>query len=514
MRVYAFAQAGYEGRLVSVEVDIRRSIPGVDVIGLPDSAVKESRERVRAAIKNSGLEFPQDRILVNLSPAGIRKEGSGFDLAIAIAILASSGGLEGAEPGLAVLVMGELMLSGDVLPVRGALNAAALAQEAGIPLLVVPPPNGHEARAYGGPRVLTAPSLVAAAESLRRTGDGSISDACLEPYGPVAPEPRSYGDFKELVGRPELVRAMELAAAGGHHALILGPPGVGKTMAARRLPGILPPLCREDALAATRIHSLAGCLDPEAGLLRIPPFRAPHHSATRAGILGGGPGLRPGEASLAHAGVLFLDEAPEFQKGILDDLREPLETGRIELSRAHGPAWFPARFQLVMAANPCPCGKLGTGACLCSLEEAQRYRRRIMGPLLDRIDIRLVVGSQGASAEKALMPGGSSEMIAGRVAEARARQAARAGNQGELCGGASLNARMGPAEIEARCALSPSSRALLIETARRFGISSRGVHGALRLARTVADLAGEEEIKEEFLIEALGHRGCLEAEID
>ena len=407
--VYGHAPFGVDGDLVAVEVDLRRGIPGVDIVGLPDDAVRESRERVRVAIRNSGFQFPRDRVLVNLSPAGVRKVGAAYDLPLALAILVASGQVP--APRVPVMACGELNLAGAVHPVAGTLTAVTAGAEAGHSWFLVPSGNRLEAEALGVGVVIGVDSLTGAVAAMARAtaaapappGDGGSDGAAQGP----SPWRGEMGEITDIRGQSVLKRALAVTAAGGHHLLVFGPPGSGKTMAGQRLAGLLPALPRQEALAVTQIHSVAGSLPADAGLLRWPPFRAPHHSASPEGIVGGGRLLRPGEVSLAHHGVLLLDEAPEFSRPLLQSLREPLETGFVNVVRAGRTAHFPSAFQLVMTANPCPCGNLGRrhAACICSTAEVKHYWKRLGGALLDRIDIRVPV----SDAPPAEMLGGSGE---------------------------------------------------------------------------------------------------------
>ncbi len=510
MTVYAFAPIGFDGELVTVEVDLRRGIPSVDLVGLPDGAVKEARERIRAAIRNSGYQFPLDRLLISLAPAGIRKEGASFDLAMAIAVLAASGQVP--DTGAPLLALGELELSGRIRPVSGVLPAVAAGLRAGIPRFIVPEENIGEARALAGTRAASIACLadcVYLASGQRASyvqgadlGVALPVESCAPREGRISPaalmddEPC---DMADLRGQPRLRRAMEIAAAGGHHSLLFGPPGVGKTMAARRLVSLLPDLGDDDAVAVTTLHSLAGTLPARVGLIRRPPFRSPHHGASAEGIVGGGRSWKPGEISLAHAGVLLIDEAPEFRSDVLQALREPLEVGKVTIARADRVVSYPSRFMLVASCNPCPCGNLGrAGAvCLCSADEIRRYWKRLGGPLLDRIDIRLPVWP-ATPEELAAGPGESSESIRSRVTAARTVQAARFASSS-----IGLNGRMGVGALDAYCRLGVETSARLTEMAAKAGFSSRACHSTLRVARTIADLSGSVDIEGEHLDEAI-----------
>ncbi|MBN2874893.1 MAG: YifB family Mg chelatase-like AAA ATPase [Spirochaetales bacterium] len=512
MIVYAFEPVGFEGELVTVEVDLRRGIPSVDLVGLPDGAVKEARERIRAAIRNSGYEFPLERLLISLAPAGVRKAGASFDLAMAIAVLAASGQVP--DAGMPVMALGELELSGRVRPVSGVLPAVAAGLKAGIARFIIPRPNLREAVALAGN----------AAFAIDKLGDAALLTATLRGEYRAIPldsttvnldddsssvevetARRDSGhlpDMADIRGQVALRRAMEIAAAGGHHMLLFGPPGGGKSMAARRLVGLLPDLASEDAVTTTMLHSLAGALPESSGLMRRPPFRSPHHGASAEGIVGGGRLRKPGEISLAHGGVLLLDEAPEFRADVLQSLREPLEEGFISIVRADRVITYPSRFILVLACNPCPCGNLGRkgAVCLCSADEIRRYWKKLGGPLLDRIDVRVPV-KPASAAELSAGPGESSAAVRERIVEARRIQHARFKDEPSM-----LNGRLPAGAIDVHCVLSDDDREFFVHNAEREGFSSRASLATLRVARTIADLDASVAIHTRHLNEAFEKR--------
>jgi len=497
MKIYAYAASGFTGRLVSVEVDIRRGIPGLDIVGLPDNAVRESRDRVRVALKRSGFKFPADRILVNLSPAGLKKEGASYDLPIAVGILRASEQVRCSNIS-AVLCAGELLLDGSVCPVSGILPAVAAAIAGGIDRFIVPERNIEEARTLPSGRTVGIGHL----SDLPSLLEGGWNSAEGEDESDDSASQCSYPELSDLRGQPVLKRALEIAAAGRHHLLIFGPPGSGKTMAARAFAGILPNLESKTSLEVSRIWSQAGKLRVESGLVRRPPFREPHHSATREGLVGGGYGTHPGEVSLAHGGVLFLDEAPEFGQRVLQSLREPLELGRIEMARAGRNWWYPADFQLQMAMNPCPCGNLGREdtSCLCSMLEVSRYWRRLGGALLDRVDVRVPVSV--ISPEKLLEPAGEdSRTVRQRVAAARMSQQERYADSSW-----SFNAEIPPGEMNRHVVLDRVSTKYFLEAIRKLGLSSRAAHGVLRVSRTLADLDERSNVEISNVLEALQYR--------
>jgi magnesium chelatase family protein len=487
-----FAINGLESRRVVVEIDVRAGLPSFAIVGLPDRPVREARERVRGAILNSGFEFPLKRVTVNLAPAGLAKTGPGFDLAIACTVLVASGQVPvEALRGLAVL--GELGLDGEVRAVPGALAVAEGALEAGLKGMVLPHEGAGEAALVEGLEVIGVATLTEVVEVLR--GGERPAPARVEPAAPAPEEP----DLADVHGHPDVIEAMTVAAAGGHNLLLSGPPGVGKTMLARRLPSILPPLSRSEALEVMRIHSIAG-LRAGGGLVSARPFRAPHHTISASGLVGGGSVPIPGEATLAHHGVLFLDELSEFPRPSLEALRQPLEEGRVTIVRGQQTAIFPTRFMLVAATNPCPCGHAPSRRCRCTEADFARHRRRLSGPLLDRID--LLVPIQRPSAEElARSPISASRIERERVLTARERQDRRLAGTGAGC-----NAQMDTRLLRTHLQLRPEAEVALNEAYRAGNLSARARDRALRVARTIADLAGSDRVGRDHAIAALGHR--------
>ena len=487
--------SGIGGYGVAAEIYISNGLPGFDIVGLPDAAVKEARERVRAAVKNSGFRFPQSRVTVNLAPADTKKMGTVYDLPILIGILAASGAIR--RPDADAAFFGELSLTGELRPVQGALPMAIAAEREGLRRLFVPAENAAEAAFAEGVEVYGVRTV---AELIAHLS----GEAALSPAAAPAPERFAAGlpDLADVKGQEGVKRALEIAAAGGHNLLMIGPPGAGKSMLAKRLPGILPDMSREEMLESTEIHSVAGLTSHAQPIVALRPFRSPHHTVSAAGLAGGGSTPKPGEISLAHNGVLFLDELPEFRSDVLEVLRQPLEDGQVTVSRVAGTVSYPSRFMLVCAMNPCKCGWYGhpSGRCRCSENEIHRYHARISGPLLDRIDLVVEVPALDFSELRRREPAESSEAVRQRVNAARKVQRERFGS-GALC-----NARMGARELRDCCALDPEGEALMRAAFDAMQLSARSHDRILRVARTIADLEGAERIESQHLAEAIQYR--------
>ena len=548
----SFSPFGYEGALVTVEVDLRRGIPAVDMVGLADNAVRESRERMRAAIRNSGFEFPVERVLISLSPADVKKEGAGFDLAIALAVLHKKEHPEYGGAKDAALVMGELELSGRIRAVRGVHAALSTAREYGIRSCIIPAENAAEASAFTSMNVFPVRFLTdafelfstLAAEGEQKNANGG-TDCALDEASDVGinagarnraaefsaarssecanmtDEPVVFSDFppqsdyREISGQGFFIEALQIAAAGRHNLIAYGPPGCGKTLALSRFYTLLPRLTREEALTVTRIYSIAGLLTSGTRILQDPPFRMPHQSSTAEGIIGGGMHCRPGEISLAHNGVLFLDEAADFRISVLQALRVPLEEGKITLSRAGRSTDYPARFQLLLAANPCPCGNFGSPdkICLCRPQAVEQYWRRFSAPLLDRIDIRVALIGSGETVKTGEGEGeGDTDgffSVEQRLSTAQLRQAIADATAIQRKRQGKPNARLEAAEIRQFCPLGEETERFLTESARRFAFSARGIHSCIKLARTCADTEKNARIQKHHMEKAvLFHRNA------
>lgn len=518
MKIISFSPFGYEGELVTVEVDLRRGIPAVDLVGLADSAVKEARDRMRVAIRNSNFDFPQERVLISLSPADVKKEGSGFDLAIALGVLQEQDKIRTNskitpqnEQNLLsceekILIMGELELSGKIRKVRGVNAAVATAAENGVKFCIVPEENKDEALGLEIMQVFGVNNLAQAFDLLKKIPNlkdfdkktnnkfPNILSNNVVDFAPIVPE----NDMSEIVGQNALVRALQIAASGFHNIIAYGPPGCGKSLAMQRYESLVPYLTKEESYPVTRIYSLAGIMKPGEPLIKQAPFRIPHQSASLQGMIGGGINCNPGEITLAHNGALFLDEAAEFRTSVLQALRVPLENGCVTLSRAGRHTVYPAQFQLLVATNPCPCGNFGSKEkiCVCSGKSIDQYWKKFSAPLLDRIDLRIPVSAVKISANnkknntKTLTSNDLREEIARAVATQRARQGKR-------------NALLSPEEINYFCNISEDCRHLLNQQSNLNGFSARAIHSCIKIARTIADMAGSFTIREEDLQEAI-----------
>ena len=487
---------GIHGSAVTAECYISNGLPGFDIVGLPDAAVKEARERVRAASKSSGLAFPVSRITVNLAPASLKKAGSHYDLPILLSILCAAGSVR--RPRSDSAFIGEVSLDGQLRPVSGVLPMALAAKKEGIRALFVPYENAPEATLADGP-------VIYGIRTIKELAEGLNGERMLEPAPIWVPEKGENAalDFKDVLGQEHVKRALEVAAAGSHNVLLIGPPGSGKSMLSKRLPSILPDMTREESLEVSQIYSVMGLLTAKEPLITRRPFRSPHHTISNAGLAGGGTNPRPGEISMAHQGVLFLDELPEFRKDTLDLMRQPLEDAQVTISRVSGAVTYPAEFMLVCAMNPCKCGWYGdsSGRCKCSERAVAEYRGRISGPLLDRIDIVVEVPAVHFEELRTRAEAEPSGEVKKRVDAARERQHQRFGSNSKMC-----NARMGPDEMRKFCELDESSAELMKQAFDAMGLTARSYDRILKVARTIADLDASEEIQPQHIAEAIQYR--------
>ncbi|MBL7216990.1 MAG: YifB family Mg chelatase-like AAA ATPase [Desulfobacteraceae bacterium] len=498
-KVLSSAVIGIDAYVVEVEVDISQGLPSFSTVGLPEGAVRESKERVKAAIKNSGYHFPSDRITVNLAPADIKKEGSAFDLPMALGILAATG-LVNSSSYSGHVFLGELALDGLIRPVRGVLPMAIAAKKLGLKGIFLPIDNAPEAAVVEGIDIFPVNSLAQVIGALR--GIAKLSPFKVD-LDKLFQAPVSHVDFKDVRGQENAKRAVEISASGGHNLIMIGPPGSGKTMLAKRLSTVLPVLGFEESLETSKIYSVMGLMPENHGLMTLRPFRSPHHTISDAGLIGGGQTPKPGEVSMAHNGVLFLDELPEFRRNVLEVLRQPMEDGHVTISRANSTVAYPAEFMLVAAMNPCPCGFLGDPKreCICTTLQIQRYRAKISGPLLDRIDLHMEVPSVPYKDLAGISEGSSSAEILNRVMGARKIQEERFARTKIF-----TNARMNSRHIKKYCEIDSESGSLLEKAMDRFGLSARAHARILKIARTIADLEASPDISPSHVAEAIQYR--------